>query len=167
MGLVGCKYFPSPPTKKPGDYDNFCACGSQENFKKKSDFKWPKPEGCPGCHSHRLWGHGFVSRFFDGFSEALLMRRYRCPDCGTVITMRPRGYLPRFQAPLAITRKSILDKHYRKCWSAGIGRTRQRLWWNAFCRRQAAIWGNLFLFPVQDLFDALVRAGLSPVGRSI
>ena len=32
-------------------------------------FPWPKPERCPRCGSHRLWGHGFVAAYFDGFDQ--------------------------------------------------------------------------------------------------
>ena len=59
------------------------------------NFHWPKPCGCPKCRSARLWGHGFVLAYFDGFSFGLWLRRYRCPDCNCIIRMKPEGYFPR------------------------------------------------------------------------
>ena len=35
-------------------------------------YPWPRPPWCPRCRSPRLWGHGYVGRFFDGFQKALL-----------------------------------------------------------------------------------------------
>lgn len=94
------------------------------------------------------------------------MRRYRCPDCGVVITMRPRNYLPRFQAPLSAIFESLRNKHYKDRWLTGPGRTRQQFWWKAFQRRIAAVWGNIGAFAVKDLLEVLLRAGFSPVSRS-
>ena len=47
-------------------------------------FNWTKPDRCPRCNSARLWGHGYVPAYFDGFAEGLLLRRFRCPDCGCI-----------------------------------------------------------------------------------
>jgi hypothetical protein len=60
-------------------------------------FPWPRPEICPGCHEHPLWGHGFVLAYFDEVAEPVWLRRYRCPLCRLVIRMKPAGYWPRFQ----------------------------------------------------------------------
>ncbi len=159
--------------------DNLCECQSQKNFKKKKNFKWPSLKVCPNCNSHRVWKHGFVLRLFDGFDEGLWLRRYRCPDCKTVITMRPRDYLPRFQAPLAIIRKSLLSKKYKNQWLPGISCSRQNFWWQSFKQKVFACWGNLLyfgltsqdelktpLFSVKDLFEALIRGGIyHPAGQ--
>lgn len=48
------------------------------------DFKWPRPQTCPYCNHSKVWGHGYVSRLFDGFRRALLIKCYRCPECGRV-----------------------------------------------------------------------------------
>ena len=157
---------PIASTKNRDYHDNFCSRKPQEDFLKKQKYKWPRPAVCPRCQSHRVWGHGFVPRFFDGFSQALLMRRYRCPDCGVVITMRSRDYLPRFQAPLSSICKSLINKHYKNRWLTGLGRTRQQFWWNAFKRRVAAVWGNICPLAVKDQLETLLRAGFSPVSRT-
>jgi ferrous iron transport protein B len=40
----------------------------KEIVAKGRDFPWPRPDVCPRCHGHRVWGHGFVAAFFDGFA---------------------------------------------------------------------------------------------------
>lgn len=52
-------------------------------FEKGRNFPWFRPDNCPVCGG-RIWGHGFVPAFFDGFNQALWLRRYRCQDCGSV-----------------------------------------------------------------------------------
>jgi putative transposase len=51
-----------------------------EIFSQGRKFKWVKPCNCPRCGSVRLWGHGFVLAYFDGFTHGLLLRRFRCPE---------------------------------------------------------------------------------------
>ena len=48
-------------------------------------FVWKKPDGCPKCPA-TLWGHGHV------FSNGLFLKRYRCPTCKTVVTLKPPGF---------------------------------------------------------------------------
>lgn len=67
-------------------------------------FPWPRPERCPRCRNWRVWGHGYVERYFDGFAESLPLKCYRCPGCGCVMTMRPASYFPRIRS----SKKSIL-----------------------------------------------------------
>jgi len=71
------------------------------------DYPWPEPGGCGRCHHPKLWGHGFVRMIFDGFGQALQMRRYRCPKCGCIVRVRPSGYLPRHQSPVATIRAAL------------------------------------------------------------
>src|SRR3990167_2221002 len=58
----------------------------EQLFREGREFKWEKPNGCPKCKK-LLWGHGFSSRYFNGFSELFWIKRYRCSnrDCKTVI----------------------------------------------------------------------------------
>ena len=34
-------------------------------------YPWPRPPCCPRCEGRRLWGHGYVGRYFDGYEERL------------------------------------------------------------------------------------------------
>ena len=96
----------------------FSAVKLKELFKKERDYPWQKPEGCQCCNSHRLWGHGFVGAIFDGYDQPLLLKLYRCPDCGCVIRLRPKGHFKRFQAPVETIRSSIRLKSTSNRWLA-------------------------------------------------
>lgn len=57
-------------------------------------FKWDRPIFC-SCCGHKLWCHGYVGRYFDGFIKKLWLKRLRCPKCRIVITMMPSG-IPKY-----------------------------------------------------------------------
>lgn len=75
-----------------------------------------RPCACPSCGVHavaggrvRLQGHGRVSRWVRGLLQEggeaedveLMLRRYRCRDCGAVMRVGPRGLVAhrRYPAP--------------------------------------------------------------------
>jgi len=74
----------------------FSAVKLKELFKKERKYPWQKPNSCPRCNTCRLWGHGFAAANFDGYQCSLLLKLYRCPDCGCVIRPRSKGYFYRF-----------------------------------------------------------------------
>jgi hypothetical protein len=139
----------------------------KELFKKKRNYPWQKPNSCPRCHSCRLWGHGFAEAIFDGFIRPLLLKLYRCPDCGCVIRLRPKGYFKRFQAPVATIRSSITLKTRRNRWLPGISRTRQSHWLRALKKRIKAYLTETFVEGVLAGFDTLLQLGQIPVSRFI
>ena len=61
----------------------------KELFVLGRDYPWTKPDLCPRCKGCWLWGHEFVSACFDGYDQPFWLKRYRCPDCGCVITRIP------------------------------------------------------------------------------
>jgi hypothetical protein len=95
-------------------------------------YPWPRPPWCPRCRSPRLWGHGYTERFFDGFQKALLLKRYRCSDCGAVHTLRPQLYDRRFQVIWFTIFLSLLKKITVGRWLSGWSRQRQQYWWRGF-----------------------------------
>jgi hypothetical protein len=131
------------------------------------DYPWPKLVICECCNGCRIWGHGYVSVFFDECRHAIEIKRCRCPDCGCVFRFRPEGYFKRFQASIETIRSSIATKLQTGKWATGIGRTRQRHWYGALERKIKAYltdaWGN----GVLAAFDYLAAKGLNPVSRSI
>jgi len=145
----------------------FSAVKLKELFEKERDYPWPKPEGCPRCSSHRLWGHGFAGAIFDGYKQPLLLKLYRCPDCGCIIRLRPKGYFKRFQAPVATIRSSITIKSANNRWLSGISRTRQCHWLRALKKRIKAYLTETFVEGVLAGFDTLLQLGQVPVSRSI
>ena len=104
-------------------------------FDQGRKYAWPRPSDCPHCGSATVWGHGFAEALFDGYNRPLLLKLYRCPDCGCVIRLRPEGYFKRFQAPVEIIRASILCKSVCNRWLAGIDRCRQCHWFNALKKK--------------------------------
>lgn len=100
-------------------------------------FKWEYPNTCPAC-SGRLWGHGFVLRYFIGFAAGLWMKRWHCPDCGSVHTARPVEYCPGVQYPISLQQKSLTEKLSGKPFLKAISRQVQQHWLKTFrhiCRR--------------------------------
>jgi len=136
-------------------------------FDQGRKYAWPRPADCPHCGSATVWGHGFAEALFDGYNRPLLLKLYRCPDCGCVIRLRPEGYFKRFQAPIEIIRSSILLKSASNRWLAGIDRSRQCHWFSALKRRIAAYLSDTWRTGVVAGFDYLLQRGQIPVSRSI
>ncbi len=145
----------------------FVEASLKEIFKLKEKFPWPRPKKCPECNAFRVWKHGFVFANFDGFTSSLVLRRFRCPDCGSVIRMRPAGYFSRFQASILTIRSSIKSKLCKCRWLDNISRTRQRHWFNALKRRVKAMLGDTYQGDLMAAFDFFVLKGTSPVSRSL
>ncbi len=136
-------------------------------FELGRDYPWPRPDSCPRCSSYRVWGHGYVSAYFDGYDQSFTLKRYRCPDCGCVIRMRPKGYFWRFQASIASIRSSIVSKADWNKWICGISRTRQRHWFRSLCRKIKAHLTDAWSQGVVAGFDRLWEMGQIPVSRAI
>jgi hypothetical protein len=92
-------------------------------------YPWLRPERCPRCGGQRLWGHGYVPRYFDGFPEPTWVKRWRCPDCGAVHTCRPASHWRRFLAPISIILASLVAKLAGLRWPHGESRQRQQYWY--------------------------------------
>ena len=131
------------------------------------DYPWPKPGSCPRCNGFRLWGHGFVSAYFDGYDQPFCLKRYRCPDCRCVLRLRPEGYFKRFQAPITTIRSTVALKARGGKWVAGIGRSRQRHWFRSLCKRIKAYLTDTWHQGVVCGFDYLLQLGQIPVSRTI
>ena len=89
---------PVQPTRN-GAMIIFSAVKLKDLFKKERNYPWQKPDSCPCCNSCRLWGHGFAEAIFDGFIRPLLLKLYRCPDCGCVIRLRPKAPMATSKSP--------------------------------------------------------------------
>jgi len=91
---------------------------------------WPKPSTCPGCGGMRLWGHGFVGRYFEGFVNPLWMKRFRCPDCTAVHTGRPGGFLNGIRSPAEVVRSCLAAKITNNRWLRSVSRQNQQYWFH-------------------------------------
>ena len=145
----------------------FSAVKLKELFKKERDYPWQKPNSCPRCNSFRLWGHGFAQAIFDGFIRPLLLKLYRCPDCGCVIRLRPKGYFKRFQASVETIRSSIALKSKTNRWLPGISRSRQCHWFRSLCKRIKVYLTDTWCQGGVAGFDYLLQLGQIPVSRAI
>ena len=139
----------------------------KEIVSRGTDFPWNRPSECPRCGGSRVWGHGFVGAFFDGFSCQILLRRYRCPDCHCVLRLRPSGYFKRFQAPVEHIRSSIAYRLQYGRWPEGSSRARQSLWLRALYRKIVAHLGQGFKMRLMEGFDYLTQMDEVPVSRRI
>jgi hypothetical protein len=136
-------------------------------FREGKNYGWPRPELCLRCHAGRLWGHGYVPAYFDGFYQPVYLKRYRCPTCGCVIKLKPAGYLKRFQARTDIIRASISCRLKKGCWLPGVSRSRQNHWFKALLRKVRACLGDRWNRCVLEAFDLLIVRGQNPVSRSL
>lgn len=128
-------------------------------------FPWPRPSKCPRCRG-RLWGHGFVGAYFEGYHEPVLLRRYRCPDCRALVRLRPRGYWSRFQSSIATIRDSLARKLLKGRWRPDLPRSHQRHWLRGLCRQirfHLPGWRAGLL----EAFDTLAARGIAAASRSI
>ena len=89
-------------------------------------YAWPKPSRCPRCGSARLWGHGYVDRYFEGFCVALWLKRLRCPECGAVHTLRPAAVLRGLRYPAAVVVSALREKIAGKTWLPSVSRQAQQ-----------------------------------------
>ena len=141
----------------------------KEVFRLGLDFPFYRPEMClrEGCKSTKLWGHGFVFLCIDGFDKTLPFRRWRCPVCGRVYTIRPFGYWPRHHALVGTVAEALTYRLTHGFWNKTLGpsRQRQRHWFQALKRNIKAHLGMAFSKGLMAGFSALVYRGLVPVFR--
>ena len=129
-------------------------------------YRWPRPSSCR-CGNHMVWSHGFVQACFAGFSHALEMRRYRCPLCGCVIRLRPKGYFARIQSAKASIRRILDYRISTGFWPAGKSTSRWRHWLAALKRNAVVILGITWGQQLMAAFDRLLDMGRVPVSRTI
>lgn len=94
-------------------------------------YPWPRLSGCLKC-GEKVWGHGYVQRFFDGLDEPAWMKRWRCPRCKTIYTMRPLFYWRGFGAPACLIIMSLMEKLLHGTWLPKISRQKQNYWWKGW-----------------------------------
>lgn len=139
----------------------------KEIVERGRDFPWPRPKKCPRCEGPRIWGHGFITAFFDGFAGEVWLRRYRCPECGCVLRVRPSGYFERVQAPISAVRSCISFRLAHGRWPPGGSRCRHGHWLRSLSRKVCAWFGQGWINRLVEGFDELLRRGENPVNRRI
>lgn len=118
------------------------------------NYPWPRPARCPSCNGTRLWSHGYVRRNFDGFDSPLWIKRFRCPDCRSVHTVRPSGYSAFIQASRLVVFLSLLMKILFGQRLPDVCSRRQRYWFSTF-KRQICRSRNVDYSDTDAMFNAL------------
>lgn len=119
-----------------------CSVIVKEIFTLGKAYSWPRPERCPSCMGKRLWGHGFVTRYLEGFVEALLVKRFRCPDCSAVHTCRPRDFPRGLRFSSEVVFQCLCSKIEEDRWPSSVVRQNQQYWYRclrAWASRQANV----------------------------
>ncbi len=94
--------------------------------------KWGKCH-CQDCHRD-MWGHGYVARYFSNLIAEVYLKRYRCPSCLTVVTVRPTGYWPRIHSSILAIFEALQSKLDHSFWPVGFPRQRGGHWLKRFVR---------------------------------
>ncbi|HMB14755.1 MAG TPA: hypothetical protein VKN62_00465 [Pelovirga sp.] len=129
-------------------------------------YAWPRPEVCPRCHHWKVWGHGYALRYFDGFSAALPMKCYRCPQCGCVMTARPATYFSRIRSRIVFIVACLTQRLEQGRWPAlALPRSRLRHWLANLARRVRIHLTNTWTEGLLAGYEALLERGLIPVAR--
>jgi len=128
-------------------------------------YPWPKPARCLFCKSSRLWGHGYVLRYFEGFVRPLWIRRLRCPDCRTVYTMRPDLFPRRFRHSLRAILSSLMTKIADGCWLPSLPRQNQQYWFKGL-KLQSVRFKNI-LSPDKATVNEIILSGFIPASHSL
>ena len=122
------------------------------------EYKWTKPSHCPRCQNSRLWGHGFVAKCFRSFSQKLWLKRYRCCQCGMVLTIHPQGFWPRFQANIQHIYFILRHRLTRFHWPKSSSRQRAGHWLQSFLSLLRMLNGqNNSISPSNSLTDLYHR----------
>lgn len=133
---------------------------------KGRDYPWPRPDCCMRCRNRRIWGHGYVVRYFDGFAETLLLKCYRCPLCGCVMTARPASHFPRIRSNRQTIFQHLRQRITRGRWPPSpLCRSRLRHWLVNLRRRITAYLTNLWDLGDLAGFEELLLRGQIPVAR--
>ncbi len=131
-------------------------------------YHWQRPERCPKCQSVGVWGHGYVSAYFDeAGSQAVFLKRYRCSQCGVVIRLRPAGYWRRIQASIAVVRQCVVDRLEKGRWPPRCNSARGRHWLRALKRQVRTHLGMSYAERIAEGFFELISRGVCAVSRAV
>ena len=145
----------------------FVSVNFKQLFEHQKKYPWPRPDCCPRCKASRVWKHGFVLTYFDGLPAGVFLRRYRCPQCGCVSRVRPKGFFRRFQAAIDTIRSSLQCRLLAGKYLPGIALSRQRHWLNGLKRNVKAYLGEQWNERLLVAFDYLLTCGRVPVSSTI
>ncbi len=146
----------------------FFFISNKDIFRLGRAYIFPRPPNCIRCKSKKLWGHGYVYAYFEGYNSAISLRRYSCDDCGCVYTIRPFGYFPRHHVEIRIIFDRICHRTTKGVWdkSNGFSRQRQGHWLRDLIKNIRIYLGFDFKADVVDGFYDLMHKYKVPVIRA-
>lgn len=97
------------------------------------EFHWPRPP-CPRCKS-KVWGHGHETRFFNGITGAVFMKRWRCHICRLILICRPKSYWRRYQESIENIFDALKYRVTNLVWPSWVSRQRGGHWMNKLIKK--------------------------------
>jgi len=92
------------------------------------NFNWKRPE-CIKCNN-KVWGHGYVTRFFNRIKNFIFVKRWICPICGTVYTCRPKEYWQYYHESISNIFEILIYRVKHRKWPPETTRQRSGHWMN-------------------------------------
>jgi hypothetical protein len=129
------------------------------------DYPWPRPTRCLSCSSGRVWGHGYVHRYFEEFVEPLWVKRFRCPECSAVYTLRPDLFFRGFRYSLVTIALSLVKKITEGRFLSCLCRQIQQYWYKGFIFQSSR--ERNVLIPDMGTLKATLLLPIVPVSRSV
>ncbi len=137
-------------------------------FEQGKDFQWIRPATCLYCKHYKVWGHGFVPRYFDGFASRLYMKCYRCPLCHCVMTSRPDTHFSRILCCKETIRILLALRITTGRWlCSSLSLPRMRHWLANLKRQTLAQLASSWKEGLIAAFDHLIAMRIVPVSRSM
>ena len=128
-------------------------------------YPWPRPERCPRCRGRRVWVHGYVPRYFEGFPRPLWTVKYRCRDCLAVHTLRPSGFWPKFRYSIRTILQALRHKIVHGRWLETLSRQLQQYWYRGLRFQGCRVRNRAG--PGLEVLGELLRLKLVPVTHAI
>jgi len=137
-------------------------------FRLGRSYEYIRPDKCPQCGSSRIWGHGFVSRYFDDYDLCLYLKRWICAECGCVISIRPVNYFARHHCIILKIFSVLSERLNTGFWSRDpcIRRQRGGHWLRALKRNIQVFLGNEWAEKTITGFNQLITLSKCPVLRT-
>jgi hypothetical protein len=102
----------------------------QQLSKEGKNHKWGTYP-CTKC-DRNMWGHGYVARYFTEVSNAVYLKKYRCPNCRVVVIVKPEGFWPHIRSAISTVYKMLRSRISKGTWPAEFPRQRGGHWLKRF-----------------------------------
>ena len=146
----------------------FVAVILKDIFEQGKDFQWIHPAACLNCNHYKVWGHGFVPRYFDGFAGCLYMKCYRCSQCRCVMTSRPDTHFSRILCCKETIRTLLALRITTGRWLCSfLSLPRMRHWLANLKRHALAHLADSWKEGLIAAFDRLLDMRFVPASRSM